>query len=81
MTEPLPKWVMQRYAKLWKAFKSKKFEHEQAVKVLKEKDENMVSVILSHLRRHGWLEIKLHPSDTRKRVYKLKSPDEVVREL
>ena len=81
MTEPLPKWVMQRYAKLWKAFKSKEFEHEQTVKVLKEKDENIVSVILSQLRRHGWLEIKLHPSDTRKRVYKLKSPDEVVREL
>jgi len=81
MTEPLPKWVMQRYAKLWKAFKSKEFEHEQAVKVLKEKDENMVSVILSQLRRNGWLTIKLHPSDTRKRVYKLKRLKEVLEKM
>ena len=81
MTEPLPKWVMQRYAKLWKAFKNKEFEHEQAVKVLKEKDENMVSVILSQLRRRGWLEIKLHPSDTRKRVYKLIPLEKVISEM
>jgi len=77
--KPLPRWAMQRYAKLWDRFKSKEFEYEEASDVLKEKDPNLVSVVLSYLRKYGWLTIKLHPVDTRKRIYQLKSPEQATK--
>ena len=44
-------------------------------------DGRMVSVILSEMRKAGWLEVRLDPEDARKRLYKLKAPDEVVKEI
>ena len=80
MVEPLPKWLMQRYSLLWVKFKDKEFNHEQATQTFPD-DERMVSVILSEMRKVGWLEMRLDPEDARKRLYKLKSPEEVVKEI
>jgi len=80
MAKPLPKWLMRRYSLLWVKFKSKEFSHEQATKALSD-DERIVSVILSVLKKAGWLERRLDPEDARKRLYKLKSPEEVVKEI
>ena len=71
---------MQRYSLLWVKFKDKEFNHEQATKTLPD-DERMVSVILSEIRKAGWLEMRLDPEDARKRLYRLKSPEEVVKEI
>jgi len=79
VVSPLPKWAMKRYARLWGKFRSREFTYEEASKVLKEKDPNLVSVILSYLRKYGWLAIKLHPVDTRKRIYQLISPEKAVK--
>ena len=76
MTRPLPKWLMQSYAKLWLAFKSSDFDHDQASKIIKKK--RLVSPILSELKRNGWLTIKLHPEDSRKRINQLTSPDKAI---
>jgi len=78
MVEPLPKWLMQRYSLLWVKFKNKEFNHKQATQVLPD-DERMVSVILSEMRKAGWIEVKLDSNDARKRVYKLKHPELVVK--
>ena len=79
--KPLPKWAMQRYARLWDSFKSKEFTYEEAVGILKEKEQSLVSVIISHLRKNGWVTIKLHPDDTRKRIYQLKNPEKAMKEM
>jgi len=79
MTLPLAKWLMKAYAELWLAFKSGEFDHDQASKIIKKK--RLVSPILSELKRSGWISIKLHPEDSRKRIYELKSPDEAVKEM
>jgi len=75
---PLPKWAMQRYAKLWNEFDSREFNYEQASELLRENDAKLLSVLLSYLRKYGWLDIKLHPEDARKRIYQLKSPEEAI---
>ena len=80
MAEPLPKWLMQRYSVLWVKFRDKEFNHKQATETLPDNG-RMVSVILSDMRKAGWLEIKLDPNDARKRLYKLKSPEEAVKEI
>ena len=61
---------MKAYAKLWNSFKTKKFTHEQAVKILNMKKE-IVSIIISDLRKFGWLDVTLDKKDSRKRLYEL----------
>jgi DNA modification methylase/transcription elongation factor Elf1 len=77
----LPKWVFQRYIFLWNEFANNPFNYEAACSVLKEKDMAIVSVVLSELKKNGWLSVELDPTDTRKRIYKLKSPNEMIKEI
>ena len=78
MVKHLPEWVFVRYAKLWSKFKDKEFSYEEAKEFLKEK--TAMSVLLSELKEAGWIEVKLNPQDTRKRIYKLKNPEKAIRE-
>jgi len=78
MVEPVPKWIMRRYASLWNKFKGRPFTHEDAVKTLKDK-EQVVSVFLSDLKKAGWIEVALSEDDTRIRFYKLKEPNIAIR--
>ena len=70
---------MQRYSALWNKFKDKEFNHEEAFKTLNK--DKMVSITLSELRQAGWLEMRLDPNDARKRIYKIKSPEQAVKEM
>ena len=79
VTQPLPRWVMQRYSKLWSEFGVTEFEHTDASKVLQ--GDNMVSIVLSALRKSGWIEVKLNSEDLRKRRYQLKNPEKAVIEI
>jgi len=77
MTKPLPKWIMQKYAALWRQFRYNEFDHTQSTEILKDN----TSVIISHLKKNGWIEIKLNPKDSRKRIYVLKTPEQAVQEI
>jgi len=79
MTQPLPKWIQKRYAILWNKFKDKEFTFEQAEKVLK--DKAGINVFFSDLRKSGWITVSLSEKDTRKRIYKLKSPEDAIKEM
>jgi len=81
MSKPLPKWLFLRYAKLWKEKRNQNFDFDEAQRLLREKDDKTLSVILSDLRKHGWLEASLDPNDTRKRTYRLKPPQDVVENI
>lgn len=78
MAKHLPEWVFNRYAKLWSKFKDKEFSYEDAKDFLKEK--TAMSVLLSELKEADWIEVKLNPQDTRKRIYKLKNPEKAIKE-
>ena len=75
---PLPKWIMKHYSKLWYKFKDKQFTHQQAEDLLKITN---TSIVLSRLKKYGWLKLELDPEDSRRRLYKLKDPAEVVKEM
>ena len=79
MANPLPKWIMKHYSTLWNKFNNKEFRYRNASKTLKNK--KMISLILSELKKSGWLDIKLDPKDSRKRIYKLRLPEEIIREI
>jgi len=80
MVEPLPKWIMKRYAKLWKSFSSKDFNFEKSVQVLKE-DNRIIAIILSNLKKTGWISTRKDPTHPRKRIYNLKNPEDAVRNM
>ncbi len=79
MSKPLPRWIMQRYSRLWNKLNAKEFSYNDALSALNK--DGMTSIALSELRRKGWMEIKLNPGDARKRIYKLKSPEQAVKEM
>ena len=79
ITKPLPKWIQIRYALLWNKFKDNEFTFEQAEKVLK--NNKGINVFFSDLRKAGWITVSLDEKDTRKRVYKLKSPEQAYLEM
>ncbi len=81
MTTPMPKWIMRRYSVLWRAFAKRNFDYTQAATTLNEGNERLVSVVLSDLKKHGWMTIQLDPVDSRKRIYTLKSPQQSITEL
>lgn len=81
MTNPMPKWLMKRYAILWSDIQDKKFSFTEAKDTLEETDDKTLSVILSDFKKHGWLEVELDPNSSRKRLYKLKSPKQAVLEI
>jgi hypothetical protein len=78
--QPLPKWLMKRYAVLWKNFGGNPFEFNQAVTVLAEK-ERTTSVLLSKMKKSGWVEPRITLEDSRKRVYVLKAPNEAMSQM
>ena len=83
MKKEVPNWLKERHSILWKAFRDKEFEREHAITLLIEKskdDAKSVNVILSGLRKAGWLGIKIHPEDARKTIYKL-NPREGIKEI
>lgn len=84
MVKLLPKWVMKRFLLLHDKVKNKKFDFEEAASILKKEigdDKPIVSLILSDLRKAGWLEIGINQQDARKREYSLKAPETVFREF
>lgn len=78
MTSPLPKWIMKHYSKMWTKFEDNHITYVQAEKLL---NVTNTSIVLSRLRKFGWLEISLDPEDSRKRFYKLKNPIQAVKEM
>ena len=76
---PLPKWLMKGYSLLWQKFGEKEFQHSEACSVLKGDGKDFVSEVLSCLKKAQWLEVRINPQDSRKRVYRLISPEEAIK--
>lgn len=74
MIQHIPEWLMIRYSKLWTKLKEKEFTKEQAEKILPK--DAALPVVLSDLKKAGWLDMKMDNIDARKSVYKLKNPQE-----
>jgi len=73
--ESLFSWIKRRYLILLNEFKNNPFTFEDACKVLKEKfedDKNQTKIILSELKKGGYLEVSKNPEDKREKIYKLK---------
>ncbi len=78
MTKHLPEWIMKRYAKLWSKFKDREFTKPQAQKILNK--DTSLPVLLSELRKAGWMEMRMSEEDARKTIYKLKDPKVAIME-
>jgi len=80
MLRYLPKWIMRRAKVLWSSFESRKFTFSEAEKALEGDDSRMVAVILSELKRAGWLHASADPDNPRKKLYQFTQPD-IMREV
>ena len=85
MTQPkLPNWLENKYSVLWDKFKGTTFRMENAEKILQRGDVDKVqgvAVVLSELRKAGWLAVVADPKDARKSIYHLKSKDDIIKSI
>lgn len=65
---------------LWKAFKTDKFSFDEAQKTLSD-DGRIVNLCLSELRRANWLSSFQNPDDTRRKLYQLNNPENILGEI
>ena len=79
----IPKWLKSRYEVLWKEFQEKEFQTEEMTKVFKEQnldDIQGAAMVVSELKKAGWMDVKLNPQDSRKRIYQLRPKEEIIKE-
>lgn len=81
----LKNWVENRYDVLWENFERKPFRADDAFGVLAQHKDTagsseQVNIALSELRKAGFLEVELDPKDARRRIYTLKSKEEIISE-
>ncbi|MCZ3366536.1 MULTISPECIES: type I restriction-modification system subunit M [Methanobacterium] len=86
-TIKLPKWLEDRHTILWNTFKDNEFKMEDAINALegtesgkKGVDKKGVTVVMSELRKAGWLNVSFDKEDSRKRIYNLKSKEQIIKE-
>ena len=80
MPEILEKWIMRRHTQLWSSMKNKGFSLQEASKILQESPQ-VTAVILSRLRKAGWISAEIDAVDYRRTVYHLISPEEVINKI
>lgn len=80
MIKPLSSSLMVKYSILWSKTRGGEFTYGDVRRFIKGKDAN-INNVLSTLRKRGWLLTELDPEDSRRRIYRLKSPDEAVGEI
>lgn len=80
MVDPVGKWLLVRYAKLWNNFGRKEFDFGQVTDILDENSKK-VGAVLNQLYKKGWVNRKTNPKDKRKRLYTLKPPEKIIGEL
>jgi len=82
MAKPIPKWVQERVSRLWKKYDSLELTFEMIEKVLSPMDDrNTISVFLNELKKAEWMEVKPSKEDMRKKIYTLKEPNVIMKEL
>lgn len=76
-----PAWVQQGYSTLWEQFETKEFRLQEAMAMMSEKhlDSTVkIPMLLSQLRKAGWLVVRSDNEDARKKIYKLTAKDDLL---
>jgi hypothetical protein len=81
MANTIPKWVQERFSKLWKKFGENEMTYEQIETALRPDEKSTISVFLNELKKANWIEIKLNQEDMRKRVYVIREPNKIISEI
>lgn len=71
---------MNKYAKLWNVYNSNPFRFNDYIDIIKD-DKETTRVVLSKLNNFGWLAITKDKEDSRKAIYRLKRPEQIMKYL
>ncbi|MGQ9691812.1 MAG: class I SAM-dependent DNA methyltransferase, partial [Thermoproteota archaeon] len=78
-------WVRSRYERLWSIFGERKFTYDEALQALEDTPERIskeaLNLLLSNLRRNGFLMVEADLFDSRRKIYTLKSPSSRLNEF
>jgi hypothetical protein len=81
MAKPIPKWVQERLARLWKKYGEQAITFKMIKEILTMDDDNTIRVFLNELKKADWIDVQLSPTSSRERIYILKQPNEIMLEI
>lgn len=85
MTKPIPSWIIERYAEIYRNVKCNEFNREEAQKLLEEvglyKNDKHTNTFFSELQKKGWIRVEKDKSDSRRRKFRLVSPENAILNL
>ena len=71
-----PAWIIARYSRIWYLKKDSTFTFEWYLNNI-EDDTKIGLVVISRLRKMGWIATEINPRDKRKSIYKLIRPEQI----
>ena len=84
MAKPIPKWIQERVSRLLNEYgdESGALTFDMIEKVLSPMDKKTtINVFLNELKKAGWVEVDSNADDARKKIYRLKEPNVIMKEL
>lgn len=82
MVDAIPKWVMQRYSVLYKAFGNEGFNRDGARKAIAKAglkgDDTLTNTFFSQLNKKGWVIVERDKRDSRKKIFRLVPPEKAL---
>ncbi|NLE26529.1 MarR family transcriptional regulator [Methanoculleus horonobensis] len=80
MVSSLPRNLLEKFARLYAERGTSEFRFQEAEEILGE-TEKYVGQILPNLVRAGWLEKKVDPEDSRRKIYRVVDPNRILQRL
>jgi len=80
MVSSLPRNLLEKFARLYAEKGTSEFRFQEAEEILGE-TEKYVGQILPSLVKAGWLEKKVDPEDSRRKIYRVVDPNITLRRL
>jgi len=77
MVSSLPRNLLEKFARLYAERGTSEFRFQEAEEILGE-TEKYVGQILPNLVKAGWLEKKVDPEDSRRKIYRIVDPDRIL---
>ena len=79
-TIPVAKKVMKRYSSLWNKYRYTPISFQQ-IKDLFQEDNSRISGTITKLKQANWITMQLNETDGRRRIYSLKTPEDICLEI
>jgi hypothetical protein len=80
-TRPIAKYIQEVFSTIWKKYGSEELSKSKIVKLFPKYNKQVLRNYLSKAVKSGWIKIEVDQKDKKRRIYTLREPNEIMKEL